>query len=201
MHLSDCCAAILVGGESRRMGQPKALVKLHARPLVSHIAGALEPEFAELVIVGSLVLQGELGDAFRFRQVPDRFEDRSSLNGVLTAILASSTTWTAIFACDAPMPCIPLLRKMAATVDHQTEVVLCSDPNGQMQPFHAFWRRDSANVLTEAHQHGELKLAQVLKQLKCKVMPPETWRKYDKVGQFLQNLNTPAELREFHANT
>jgi molybdopterin-guanine dinucleotide biosynthesis protein A len=45
-------AAILAGGQSRRMGQPKALLPLEGKPLVEHLIAALKRDVAQVFVTG-----------------------------------------------------------------------------------------------------------------------------------------------------
>jgi len=45
-------AAILAGGHSRRMGQPKALLPLEGKPLVEHLVAALKRETSQVFVAG-----------------------------------------------------------------------------------------------------------------------------------------------------
>jgi molybdenum cofactor guanylyltransferase len=44
---------VLAGGKHSRMGRPKALLRFDGKPLVVHLAHALERLFAETVIVAA----------------------------------------------------------------------------------------------------------------------------------------------------
>jgi molybdopterin-guanine dinucleotide biosynthesis protein A len=197
VDLRHCCAAILIGGESRRMGVPKALLKLDAKTLLDLIAEQLAPYFHSLLFVGNLEVPPEIEKRFGATRVPDLFELRSSKNGLLSAFGASSTDWTAMFACDAPRPCVPLLAAMSAAISEETKAVVCSDDQGVLQPFHALWHRSAAAVLEASLLRGELQLQTVLGEIPSTVLPPKFWSQYDPSGAFLLNLNTAEDLRKW----
>jgi molybdopterin-guanine dinucleotide biosynthesis protein A len=195
MILQQCSAAILVGGESRRMGEPKAVLRLGGRTLAEHVAGAVSGSFAEIMVVGHAVLPDGMRAKYQLRVVPDVLGDRSSMNGVMSSIEGSGREWTAVLACDAPWPCIPLLQAMAAKADAGVRVVACESEVGQLQPFHALWHRSAAAELRNRAARGNVKLRDALSMMEVVRVPPETWRRYDAEGRFLHNLNTPEEFQ------
>lgn len=193
MELAKCDAAILVGGESRRMGTPKALLELAGKPLLQHVADAVIPWFARVIAVGTLP-QNTLLDKLGMVQAPDVLPGRSSLNGVLSALHGSHTQWTAIFACDAPWPCMPLLHQMASLAGQNIDAVICCDTAGQLQPFHALWNRTAVSALSVAAENDLLKLQHVLSRLRTCIIPPELWLHHDLARRFLHNINSPEDL-------
>ena len=95
---------IQAGGESRRMGQSKALVPFAGRPLICRMVERLSPVADELVITTN---EGErlafLADEYPdldIRLVSDLHGSRGALPGLHTAIDAASSPFVAIVACD-----------------------------------------------------------------------------------------------------
>jgi molybdenum cofactor guanylyltransferase len=197
--LASTTLAILTGGESRRMGQPKALMQFEGERLISRLLKRLSPEFGSTILVGNLSIPADLVAPVPALLAPDVLSKRSSLNGVLSALLASPTEWVGIFACDAPYPSIPLLRAMAQELTAANKAVLCADTEGRPQPFHAFWHRDAAEVLQQAAERNELRLADVLAKLPHALLGPAEWRRYDAAGDFLVNLNTSRDVEQSSA--
>ncbi len=90
---------LLVGGASRRMGRPKALLELGGRTIGERVASALAPRVERLLLLGA----GPAPDALAGCE---RLPDPSGLAGPLAGILAAlrwqpRATWV-IAACDLP---------------------------------------------------------------------------------------------------
>ena len=95
---------IQAGGESRRMGQSKALVPFAGRPLICRMVERLSPVADELIITTNegerlAFLQDEYPEV-GIRLVPDLHTFRGALPGLHTAISAASNPFVAVVACD-----------------------------------------------------------------------------------------------------
>jgi molybdopterin-guanine dinucleotide biosynthesis protein A len=130
--------------------------------------------------------------------IPDRFPERSSLNGIASALLAARSPWVAVFACDAPRICAELLAYMAG-LRHgvEADVFLVADDNGIEQPFHALWRAGAAGRIEEAILRGELGIRRLIAGMKTRIITPNEWRRFDSTGTFITNINTPDQWRDY----
>jgi molybdopterin-guanine dinucleotide biosynthesis protein A len=197
VRLDECSAAVLIGGESRRMGTPTALLGVGSEALICRLLRQIQPAVCEVLLVGNLEIPETALCGIHARRVADIAESRSSLNGLVSAIRHSSTAWTAVFACDAPQPCIPLLEFMCVQAGKGFDAVCCADEKGKLQPFHALWSKSALGALETALESGEMRLHKTLAQVRAAVVVPAEWKQYDAHGEFLWNLNTPEELERF----
>lgn len=198
MNILDCSAALLVGGESLRMGSPKALLDFDGAPLSIHLTRVLLTVFDDVALVGDFPDGYLIAEETRVYRVPDRFPTRSSLNGIASALHAGNASWVAILACDAPRISIPLLRYMAQLRNESdADIILTIDDTGFAQPFHALWRGTLAAQIAHSVQRNELGIRRLLATLRCRTIAPEEWRRFDPAGAFLTNINTPEDWRSF----
>lgn len=99
--------AILAGGAARRFGSDKAQAEWNGRPLLDHVADALAPHCAAVLLCGS----GREGG------IPDRPEPgRGPLGGLNAALHAAAARGYArvlVAPCDTPLLTAPLLAHLA----------------------------------------------------------------------------------------
>lgn len=117
---------IQCGGESRRMGETKALVPFHGRPLIEHLVGRLAPLAADLVITTN---EPEKLEHLRVRYpglrlVPDKFEKRGALPGFITALEAARYPTVAVVACDLVNLSTELIEHEANLLEESQEADL-----------------------------------------------------------------------------
>src|SRR5690606_911341 len=111
MGNGNVSVAILTGGESRRMGQDKALLDWNGTPMLAHILARLRPLgelIAEVLIVGDRPQYHEFGAAV----IADRYPGAGTLGGIATALEVARNDWVLILACDMPLISAALIREM-----------------------------------------------------------------------------------------
>lgn len=202
--IPGCEAALLIGGQSKRMGRDKALLPTCDGPLFAAIARQLQDHFKVVRPVGTVGGTEDLPDVpglHLMPNAPDVLPQRSSLNGVLSALENSTSPWVAIFACDAPHVSFPLLLHMASLRRGDTDVIAALDHEGRIQPFHALWHVRCAAPLREAAARGQFALQPLLRRLDVTAVPPDQWKRFDPEGRFLLNLNTPEDLEAYQGLT
>src|SRR5687768_5487258 len=130
------------------MGTDKARVILNGVPLYQHVIKAIAPQFDDIRLVGNGAgnLVNESGIA-ALHSAPDLFPDRSSANGVYSALMESRSAWCCLLSCDAPFPCVPLLELMQSRCAEKINAVATRTPEGRLNPFHAFWHKSAAPII------------------------------------------------------
>ena len=99
-QLRGCGGAVLAGGESRRMGRDKALLRVGGEPMWRRQAKVLREAGAEPVFVVRRGGQRVLDRAVR--HVWDAWENAGPLAGLEAALRATSGDWVAVLAVDMP---------------------------------------------------------------------------------------------------
>jgi molybdopterin-guanine dinucleotide biosynthesis protein A len=105
-------AAVLAGGQSRRMGTDKALLPLVAggQPMLGVVLERLSAVADDTIVVADDQARYA---AFGVRVVPDLSRDVGALAGIQAAIASSAHEHCLVVACDMPFLSLPLLRRMA----------------------------------------------------------------------------------------
>ena len=92
---------VLAGGESRRMGQDKALLVRDGKSQLAH-AVALLSEVTDRVFVSARTEQQHEPERSRFEQIVDRYDNMGPIAGILSAMDAYPDVDWLVVACDLP---------------------------------------------------------------------------------------------------
>jgi molybdopterin-guanine dinucleotide biosynthesis protein A len=185
--------AIQAGGESRRMGQDKALLPLLGKPLVVRVLARVS-HLADEVLVTT-----NHPDDFRFLGVPlyqDSFPGTGALGGLHTALQAASQPLVAVVACDMPFASADLFAYARdRLLSSGADVVIPRSEEGY-EPFHAVYRRDTClPAVGKALQAGERRLISWFPDVKVSSILPEEWMPFDSDLLAFWNLNTPDDFK------
>lgn len=144
--------AVLCGGESTRMGEPKALIEVDGRSMAGRAVDALRAIGAEVVLVG--------GDPRWARDlgvdhVPDRWPGEGPLGGLATAVLdgpgadGTRDDVVVVVACDQPWLDAPALAALVAALDDRPQAGAAAPrtPDERVHPFPSAWRARTAKRL------------------------------------------------------
>ena len=185
---------IQAGGESRRMGQDKALMPFLGRPLIQRVVDRLSPIADEI-----LVTTNNPND-YRFlnlRLFPDLIPGRGALGGLYTAL--SSATWetVAVAACDMPFASAKLIETASRLIVEEDADVVIPDSGGGLEPLHAVYRRETClPAIKAAIDADKWRLISWFPQVKVHTIQPDEIEVYDPSGLAFWNLNTPEEFSE-----
>lgn len=190
---------IQAGGESRRMGQSKALVEFAGRPLICRMVERLAPVADELIITTN---EGEklafLEDQYPdlgIRLVPDLHEFRGALPGLHTALEAASNPFVAIVACDMLFASSRLIVAEALAMSESgADVVVPVNKHG-FEPFHALYRRESClPVVLKVVDGGDKRAQSLFDQVNVREFTQSEVLSAEPMGGCFINANTPEEL-------
>jgi len=187
---------VLAGGVGRRLGGPKAELRLGEQTLAERAAAVLWP------ICGSVLISTRAGAAHpapRFTALPDpEPPGRGPLVGIDTAFEATTDAELVVLACDYPLVDEGLLRRLLGTLEDEDDVVLPSDLVGRDHPLVAVWSRSAAPVVRAAVREGRLKVRGLLADLRVRRVGPAALRGFD-LDRVLCNLNTAEDLARLSA--
>lgn len=196
---------IQAGGESRRMGQSKALVPFAGRPLICRLIERLAPAADELLITTNepdqLAFLHEMYPDLGIRLVRDAFDVRGALPGLYTALNAASNPYVAVVACDMVFasPALVVAEAEALSVS-QADVAVPVNKHG-FEPFHALYR--SAGCLPAIQKRldqGEKRAQSFFSDVNICEFPQERVLEVEPMGGCFINANTPEELHVIEAS-
>ena len=190
---------IQAGGESRRMGQSKALVPFTGRPLICRLVERLSPVADELIITTNeadrLAFLHEQYPDLDINLVRDLHDYRGALPGLHTALESASHPHVAVVACDMLFASPKLIVSEAITMKESgADVVVPVNKHGY-EPFHALYNRSSCLPhfagLLEA---GEKRAQALFDLVNVREFTQEEVLAAEPMGGCFINANTPEEL-------
>ena len=130
----DLDAVVLAGGESQRMGFPKALLPLGKTTLIDAVIASLVPLFRRVLVVAR---HGKGMTGLDAVVLTDQRPERGPLVGLARGLAASDAPWCFVVGCDMPFLPPEVIHRMAAHLDGCD--ILVPRVGGRLQPLHAFY--------------------------------------------------------------
>src|SRR5947207_4434920 len=100
LMLMDATLLVLAGGDSRRMGRPKAWIEVGDTVLLRYVVERLAPAFSEVVV--SFGEPEQMQQLVPYRVVFDRKRDAGPLAGLEAGLMAARHGVLFAVACDMP---------------------------------------------------------------------------------------------------
>jgi len=178
---------ILCGGESRRMGTPKALLPFNGRPMLTHMADKMLGVFETVIVVAGpgQVLPALPGAVHIAR---DAVAGQGPLYGLATG-MGTLALFDAVFlaACDLPLLSGESIRQVVGSLgSHQVAVPFIG---GRLHPLSACYRTDVLPIAQRLLVEGERSLRALLDQ--CDTLRLNEEQCPDR--QSFLNVNTPED--------
>lgn len=187
---------VLAGGQSRRMGLPKAGLAIGGEPLLRRVAHRLLLAVPKVVVVGPPELAELVPD---LAVLQDLHPGIGPLAGIETGLLSVTAGLIFVVACDMPFLNPDLVRAMVeyAEADPETDLVALPAPKGggevTLEHLHAVYRRSCLPAVTRAVSSGRYALHELFGQLRVHTFPEALTRQLDPWGRSTLNANSPAD--------
>lgn len=192
---ASLAAAVVVGGASRRMGQPKAFLELAGISLVNRVLAVLRQLTPEIILIGndkapyvSLGLP-HYGDV----------HPGGALAGIHSAIFHSAQPFTLVVACDMPYLNVALLQAMAYKAKKGQYDVIVPTVKEYPQGLHAIYHEDCLEPIERRLRADQRKVIGFYPDVAVDYWDETRWQTYDPTGRSFVNLNTPEELAQERA--
>ena len=152
--------AVLVGGASRRMGGPKALLDIDGRPLARRIAASIALAGADRVVAigGEAAWQVDLG----LDMVADQWPGIGPLGGIATALWwafgVHPAALVVVVACDQPdvfPSTISRLESDLTLAAPEVGAAALRTDDGHLHPFPSVWRATTVATIHGLVSTGE----------------------------------------------
>jgi molybdopterin-guanine dinucleotide biosynthesis protein B/molybdopterin-guanine dinucleotide biosynthesis protein len=186
--IPDVTGAILAGGQSRRMGQDKALLPLGGRPMVQRVADCLCGIFDRVILVGD---RPERFASLGLPVIPD-LHPGSALGGIHAALRHGAGRGVFVVPCDLPFPSAPLIRHLLALAPGR-DVVVPRSPRG-LEPLFAYYGPDCLDAVEELLAQNNFRIFDFYPRVRTLEVDLAALPGLDPDGRAFVNINTPADL-------
>lgn len=192
MARDDLSAAILVGGQSRRMGTNKALLRLEPNgpSVVESVARTLRSITGDVLLVGSGVVDCDLSG---LRQVEDEYPNTGALGGICTALRQSASPHVLVVACDMPFLSLDFLRYMISLPRTYDVLVPLLD---ELHPLHAIYARTCLPLIEAELRAGLYRVTGWFSRANVQTIPAATMMAMNPAMSSCFNMNTPDDFAE-----
>jgi molybdenum cofactor guanylyltransferase len=185
---------IQAGGESRRMGQDKALLPFLGKPLIQRVIERVASLADEILVTTNRP------EAYQFLDLPlfpDVIPGRGALGGLYTALSAARQPLVAVVACDMPFASPRLLQAERDLLLATSSDAVIPQTEGGTEPFHAVYRQEAClPAIQAAIAADRWRVDAWFPQVKLRLMSPDEVQAYDPGKTAFWNVNTPEELAQ-----
>jgi molybdenum cofactor guanylyltransferase len=200
-QLAPLGAAVLAGGQSRRMGTDKALLPLVAGgpPMLGLVLERLSAVADDTIVVAD---DRPRYAALGTRVVPDLNSHVGALGGIQAAITWSAHEYCLVVACDMPFLSLPLLRRMADEPrDYDVLVPLIPGESRQrddglvFQTLHAIYSKRCLPFIEERIAEGRKQVIGFFADVRVRTLDVAEITRWDPDLWSFFNANTPEAMR------
>lgn len=185
-------AAILAGGESRRMGADKAALEVEGVTLLVRMAAAALQADLPVLVAGRARPAAWPLDAVTFAE--DAEPGLGPLGGLATALRRSGTDVLAL-ACDLPLLTPDALRWLGAQAGQGNEHGLVVVSNGKWEPLFSVYRHSCLPLIEARLAAGKRSLHGLIEAGQFAFADAPDW-----VAAQLVNVNTPQQWQALQDN-
>lgn len=180
-------AIILAGGDSKRLGRPKALLEFGDQTLIEMIVSQLKECFQELTLITD---RPELYEGLPVNLTGDILmnQDKSPLRGIHAGLSFSDRPWQFVVACDMPFLNLDFIRHLAGYApDYDAVVPRVGD---YFQPLHAFYNRSCIGTIEKQLKDRQYKIIDFYRHLKIRYVGEEEINRFNSQQDLFLNVNT-----------
>lgn len=183
----DSGAIILAGGDSKRLGRPKALLDFCGKSLIEMMVERLYGLFDQVTLVTD---RPELYAGLPVLITNDliKVNVKSPLRGIHAGLSVSSLPYQFVVACDMPFLNTELVSYMARFAADYDAVVPRVD--SYFQPLHAFYSRSCIDIINRQVEGGFYKVTDFYDNLKIRFIDSAEIKRFDPEEISFTNINT-----------
>lgn len=186
---SEYTAILLAGGQSRRMGRPKAQLPWKGRTIAHHLIEVVTPLVSSGLVVGSPDWPIPTG----WTACLDDQAGLGPVGGLATALPRLTTPYGLVLSCDVPLLSTAVLRHLLAARGAASAACFRTS-DGQVHPLVGVYAQLLGAQFGQAVAARQLRLMQVLQDLPLITIPCPA-----SLEATLTNVNTPEQYQDVYA--
>jgi molybdopterin-guanine dinucleotide biosynthesis protein A len=186
--LMEATLLVLAGGDSRRMGRPKAWIEVGDTVLLRYVVERLAPAFSEVMV--SFAEPEQIEHLVPYRVVFDRKRFAGPLAGLEAGLMSARHDVLFAVACDMPYV-TRQTAELAVAAAHSADAAIPRH-DGLFEPVCGAYRKAALPTIVSALDAGNFTAHDVVMDLDV------TWLEDLDPAEF-ESLNTPADLERFNA--
>jgi len=188
----DRGAIILAGGDSKRLGVAKALLKLEGKTMIERTVSKLSAYFNQITVATCCP---ELFPNLPVRLTDDLLtgHDKNPLRGIHAGLCAVDLPHQFVIACDMPFINLELISYMEQFAAHYDVVVPRIEK--YYQPLYAFYSRICIQPIENMLKQGGGKVTSFYRSVNVKHIDWEEIKFFDPLGLSFTNINSQADYQ------
>ncbi len=182
MMPSSTPAFVLVGGQSQRMGQNKALLEFNHHTVIEEIITYLKKYFFRIVLIGKNI------EPYQFlgtEILSDYFLKQCAVSGILTGLCYLDQPWGFFISCDQLFIEGALKRILNVPLQNQ-DCVMLGAPD-KKEPLFAFYNKHCISELLKNYQQSNFSVKSIMDTLRVQYVP--------RLGSENINVNYPKDYQ------
>lgn len=179
---------VLIGGQSKRMGQPKACIEIKGEKLAFRTAKLLQPLIPEVYFSGRSE-QKSLVNELPFPFIEDRYQNIGPIAGILSAFEYTNLQTALLFtATDMPFLDHPTLKKLLEKRNAQKALTIYHQVNsGFLEPLCAIYEVKAYERIKRSMEKGVYAIHRMFQPEELELLTLEE-------KKALTNINFPHQL-------
>ena len=184
--------AIQAGGESRRMGQDKALLPFLGATLIERVINRVASLGDEILITTN---HPEEYKDFKYPLFRDILPGTGALGGLFTALSVARSPIVIVVACDMPFVNVDILMESIEKLQSSKVDVVIPKTTKGYEPFHAVYRRETClPAIQSVLESGERRLISWFSNVNITPIPESELLLHDPQRIAFRNLNTKEDF-------
>jgi molybdopterin-guanine dinucleotide biosynthesis protein A len=185
---------VLCGGYSKRMGRPKALLRIGDVTMLEHVVGRVAEATGRIIVVAAP--RQELPKlSVEIEVVRDEREGRGPLEGLRVGLkcLEGRAEAAYLSSCDVPFLKPAFIRRLIELVGEDQVCVPRVD--GLYHPLAAVYRLEIQPMLHRLLAQDRLRASELIESVTARLVEPGELIDVDPSLESLQNINTPEDYQ------